>query len=205
MRYILYYLCLIFVISGCAATSKSIESDAVPKASTPQLQEQLLPSIPPIAESDIVVQEKNVAPLQVVPVEDSGIGYSRITNIISEFIDIQPVEGELRFLGFSENKLVSLEIIGNKDNVSEASMKLFYPNDIDVFNIDLNEAMMFRFLNNIAPEFGMWQSKVKDIVGRFNSMGPNISERESMVFNKKIIYILYDKKASSIILRVCSR
>jgi hypothetical protein len=115
------------------------------------------------------------------------------------------VEGELRFLGFSENKLVSLEIIGNKDNVSEASMKLFYPNDIDVFNIDLNEAMMFRFLNNIAPEFGMWQSKVKDIVGRFNSMGPNISERESMVFNKKIIYILYDKKASSIILRVCSR
>lgn len=136
--------------------------------------------------------------------EPSKIQYSQITNLISEFIDMKDssaISGENGYLGVSENKLTVFEIKGNKDDVKEASMKLIYPKGIDKTSAELNNAMMSRFLKNIAPEFQDWQGRIKEILDKFHSMqtGVQATNLENIRLSNKIIQILYDKNADYIV------
>ncbi len=181
MKNIFLYLILIFFISGCTASSKTIQSVNSPKEPTPTIKAELVPVAGPIA------------------------SYPQITNVISEFLDIKPAEsgpGEERFLGVSENNLVSLEIIGGMDNISQVSMSLVYPKSMETLSADLNNAMMLRFLRNVAPEFEDWSNRTKDILDKFYRMGVGKIEEETIILDQKAIQVLYDKSLDSIILTV---
>ena len=180
-------LAVIFIlaISGCVTGSKTVEPST--RADN---------SAPPIA-----VPRK---PLKSYSWKSAKIQYSQITNLISEFIDIKEtslVPGENSYSGISENKLTIFEIRGPKDDVKEASMKLIYPKGIDKASAELNNAMMSRFLKNIAPELPDWDNRIKEILNKFHSIAPGaqgVAREDIKINNFKIIQILYDKNTSYI-------
>ena len=218
MKNIALVIIFALAISGCVTGAKEVKPSS----------EKAINAIPSIEEKNISGTQKvfsgNTAepatppPVSVVePVpynvskpipepipEPSKIQYSQITNLISEFIDMKDnsaVSGEKGYLGVSENKLAVFEIKGNKDDVKEASMKLMYPKGIDKTSAELNNAMMSRFLKNIAPEFQNWQGRTKEILDKFYSMqtGVRVTNQEDIRLSNKIIQILYDKNADYIV------
>ena len=203
---------LVLIISGCVTGSKTVKpssSEAVKHA--PIIEEKK------VSETPITVSQNPVEPAvmakvprkielpplhPVMPVpKPAKIQYSQITNLIREFIDMNAVPGENGYMGFSENKLTILEIKGDKDDVKEASMKLVYPKGIDKTSAELNNAMMSRFLRNIAPEIQDWHNRVETILDKFSSLGTGyegISE-ENIPLDYKSIKILCDKNADYIV------
>ena len=210
MNKLTVFIILSLFISGCAVTSKTVRPTRVTEASAPVTQEKMLPHIHPIVDESVA----EVHPMALdapeiaeesVPQQQVKMTYSQITNMIGEFLDIQSVEtdhGQYKFSGISENNLVTLELIGARDNISQASMILVYPEDIEPLNTDLNNAMMIRFLRNVAPEFEEWSTSVKDITGKFYATDIGSTEEEEIILGEKIIQILYDKNIDSITLRV---
>ena len=211
MNKINLYLVLTFilVISGCVTGSKTVKPSSSETGKTmPAIQEKTLSETPVTVSSD-ATESKNIT--ETLPAVDNKltesivkIQYSQITNMLSELIDIKEnstVSGDNNYLGISENKLTIFEIKGNKDNIKEASMKLMYPKGIDKASIELNNAMMSRFLKNAAPEFLDWQIKVIEVLDKFNSITADIhgTSEENIALNNKIIKILYDKNANYIV------
>ena len=182
MKNLLIFLMLILSVSACGTTSKTVNPSIIPEAGIVALEERSLPE----------------------SLADIKVSYSDITNLIGEFLDIQSIEtpsGQPKFLGVSENALVTLEIIGEKEDVEQASMKVFYPEDIEVVNAELNNAMMIRFLKNSAPEFAEqeWSNKFEEMINRFYLMQPgDVEEDEIMLLGGNVIRISYDKNTSSI-------
>lgn len=205
---------LIFVLlfaSGCATTTKTSKQPNVLQGPLPAVEEQLPPKTPPITNIEGEIQnvplqeaELDIPAAIQIPTETaapSKITYLQITNLINEFLDIEPVEaasGQPRYIGTSENKLVTLELIGDKDNIAIATMKLIYPKDIEPVNVDLNNAMMLRFLKNVAPDVKEWSNNVKDITSRLYSMQLGQTKEEEISLQDKLIKILYDRNSSSI-------
>lgn len=207
----MFIIILGLFLPGCVASSKTVKPTTVPpERPTVVTQEKILPEKPliveqPVAEirhpvSDAIqIAEKPLYQQQI------GVSYSQITNLISEFIDIQPIEnspGQRKFLGSSDNNLVTLEIIGEEDNISEASMRLIYPRDIEPVNADLNNAMVLRFLRNTAPEFETWPPIIKDMINKLHAMDVDGKEEDKISLGEKIVQILYDKNINSITVTV---
>ena len=214
MNKISFYVFLVLFISGCITTAKTVKPTTMPVGPVSTVQKQTFP-VPvkqPVAKENIAVAPSpkvHPAIAKASPVsresmiQEPPITYSQITNVIDEFLDIKPVEvisGKHRFLGISENNLVTLEVLGSADNVSEASMKLVYPNDIEKINADLNNAMMLRFLRNIAPEFKDWSNRMQGILKRFYGVASGNIAEDKITFGQKILHILYDRKTNSITL-----
>jgi len=207
-------LMFIFVISGCVTGSKVIKpSPAETGKSAPDIEQKNI-AVPQSAVSSVpaepvVVQTASVAEARPYAVKSKPktapkIQYSQIMNLIGEFIDMKEsnaIAGENSYLGVSENKLTIFEIKGDKDNIKEASMKLIYPKGIDKTSVELNNAMMSRFLKNAAPEFQNWHSKIKGILYKFYSMetGAYGTAEEDIELSNKIIRILYNKNADCIV------
>lgn len=216
-------LCVFFIafIFGCAASPKTLKPTAetvnkiLPKAEDKSFTETPIPvsQVPPAEPVDNAAAQVDAAPLYTYPAEAAieakpeapKIAYSQITRLLNEFIDIKEnsiVSGENSYLGISENKLTILEIKGDKDNIKEASMKLVYPKGIDKSSADLNNAMMARFLKNAAPELSDWQTRISEILDKFNSLNAGIDgiKKEDIMLSNKIIQILYDKNADYIVI-----
>ena len=222
-------LMFILVISGCVTGSKVVKpSSNETGKSIPAIDKKSL-SETPAAVSINVLKGKNITeaqagdynkPIETVtqvastkagayPVLKSKsqppkIQYSQIVKLISEFIDMKEnraISGENNYVGISENKLTIFEIKGNKDNIKEESMKLIYPKGIDKSSVELNNAMMSRFLRNAAPELQNWRSLIKDILNKFYSMKVGVQgvTEEDMELDNKIIKILYDRNADYIV------
>jgi len=214
MKKIALVIIFVLVVSGCVTGAKEVKPSS----------EKAVNAIPSIEDKDISETQKvfsgnagesvTLSPVSIVePVpynipepipEPAKIRYSQITNFISEFIDMKDnsaISGESGYSGVSENKLTVFEIKGNKDDVKEASMKLMYPKGIDKTSAELNNAMMSRFLKNIAPEFQDWQGRTKEILDKFHSMqtGVQATNQEDIRLSNKIIQILYDKSADYIV------
>ncbi len=196
-------LIITLAISGCVTGAKTVKPSSI-KAGNPA------PSPMAVSNNPIkpVIQgvSKNINPYTISrPVQEPvKIQYSQIANLISEFIDMRQesaVPGENSYSGISENKLTIFEIKGNKNDVKEASMKLIYPKGIDKVTAELNNAMMSRFLKNAAPEFPDWHGRIKEILDKFYSMKTGIEgvTREDIKLSDRIIHILYDKNADSIV------
>jgi len=205
----------IFVISGCVTGSKSVKPSPAETGKSAPAVEQKNIIIPQsavssaLAESVPIVQAVPVAETQPYAVKSKPkitpkIQYSQIMNLIGEFIDMKEnnaIAGENSYLGVSENKLTIFEIKGDKDNIKEPSLKLIYPKGIDKTSVELNNAMMSRFLKNAAPEFQNWHSKIKGILYKFYSMetGAYGTAEEDIELSNKIIRILYNKNADCIV------
>ncbi|MEK6732306.1 MAG: hypothetical protein AABY55_01655 [Candidatus Omnitrophota bacterium] len=215
-------LCVFFIafIFGCAASSKTLKPAASAANKIPPEAEEknftetpiAVSQVPPTEPVENTAAQVDTAPLYIYPAETAlevkpeipKIAYSQITNLLNEFIDMKErsnVSGENSYLGISENKLTILEIKGDKDNIKEASMKLVYPKGIDKPSADLNNAMMSRFLKNAAPELSDWQTRISEILDKFNSLKTGIEgiKKEDITLSNKIIQILYDKNADYIV------
>jgi len=210
MNRIILSLALMFmlVISGCVTGSKAVKpSPAETGKSVPVIKGKNIikpKAVVYAAPKQPVVHAVSTEERSRVAAITKPIQYSQITNLISELIDIKEnnaVTGENSYIGISENKLTIFEIKGNKDNVKEASMKLVYPKGIDNMSVELNNAMMSRFLKNAAPEFQNWHSRIKEIMRRFYSMetGTHGTAEENIELSNKNIRILYNKNADCIV------
>ena len=60
------------------------------------------------------------------------------------------VRGQPRSLGQTDDKLAILEVIGDKDNVSQASLIIGLPDDSQDI-VSRNTVFLIRFMHNIAP------------------------------------------------------
>lgn len=208
-------LIIIFMlaVSGCVTGAKAVRPSPREIVNPPPeaIEEKNILEISTIASNNIVSPPMQTTPQNIEsytapkpPQEPPKIRYSQIMNLISEFINMKKnsiVSGEDVYSGVSENKLTSLEIKGDKNDVKEASMKLMYPQGIDKASAELNRAMMARFLKNAAPEFMNWNSRAKEILNKFYSMKAGVQgiTRENIELNNKIIQILYDKNLEYIV------
>jgi len=203
-------LMFILVISGCITGSKAVKSSSSETGKPiPAMQKKSLFETPVTVSSDAIERKNIVRTLTAVDnkLTKSSVKmrYSQITNMLSELIDIKEsstASGDNNYLGISENKLTIFEIRGNKDDIKEASMKLIYPKGIDKVSVELNNAMMSRFLKNAAPEFLDWQTRVIKILDKFNSLKAGVqgTSEENIALNNKIIKILCDKNAGYVVL-----
>lgn len=205
MKKITLFLVLFFslFIFGCAASSKTIRPS---EEALPAVEEKIVSETPVVMPEQPAIQPPFPHPIEpILETKPERISYSQITNLIGDLIDIKEasnVPGENRYLGISDNKLVMLEVAGDKEDITQASIKLIYPKDIDKANADLNNAMMERFLKNAAPEFSDWPARVKGILERLNSIpseGDRI-DRENIIIRNKLIEVLYDKDIGSVTL-----
>ena len=199
-------------LCGCRATSKTVEKSTLPEKTVTTLLQPLVAEPVVILKEPIEMKKVEIAPRAlkkkvIVPrtsvPKENRMTYSQITNLIGEFLDVQVIEdasGYPKYLGASDNGLVSLEIIGEKYNVLRSSLKVSYPDGISSSNTDLNNAMMLRFLRNIAPEFREWSSRVGNIVNEFHSTQPGGTREESIGLDKSIIEVSYDKAVDAITL-----
>jgi len=200
MKNIALAIMFALVVSGCVTGAKEVKPSSEKAVNTaPSIEEKNTGESATPTPVSIV---KHV-PYNPMP-EPNKIQYSQITNLIREFIDIKDnstISGENGYLGVSENKLAVLEIKGNKNDVREASMKLIYPKGIDKTSAELNNAMMYRFLKNIAPEFQDWQGRTKEILDKFHAMqtGVKIIGQEDIRLSNKVIQIRYDTNAEYIV------
>lgn len=200
MKNLIFYLFLVVFVSGCAASSKTVKPASAPKAPAPAMESKPMPKTTQMKEEALKVKDAKEMSMSVLP-----INYAQVTNVISEFLHLNPAEdisGESGFAGTSENNLVVLEIIGTMDNISRVSMNLVYPKDMEAVDADLNNAMMLRFLRNVAPEFKDWSNRIKDILNKFYAMNAGEIKEERIPFDKKEIRLLYDKNMNSISLTV---
>lgn len=192
-------LILCLFVAGCAARSKVIK-EAVKEQKV--RKDMTVASVPIPSPAPSIEKPQSFQPaIPEQPAVPEKITYNQITNLIGEFLDIKAADdasGQPRFVGTSENKLVILEMIGDKDNISITSIKLVYPDDIEPVNADLNNAMMLRFLKNVAPEVKDWSSNIKDIVNRFHSLQLGDKKEETILLGGKDIKIVTDKSSNSI-------
>ncbi|MDP2922011.1 MAG: hypothetical protein Q8O12_06595 [Candidatus Omnitrophota bacterium] len=192
MKNMILFISLCLIFSGCVTGAKTVKSSPVQQINPPVTMEQSSP---------MVIEP--IGPVREIIQEPVRIQYSQITKLISNLINIEEKissEGENEYLGISDNKLTVLEIKGSKDDIKEASMKLMYPKGIDKASAELNNAMMARFLKNAAPELQDWDTRVKDMLVKFDSLetGINGITKEDIALTNKIIQILYDKNANYI-------
>jgi hypothetical protein len=83
-----------------------------------------------------------------------GISYDQIMNNISDYFVMKKdsVDGQDRYMGQSNNKLMILEIIGKKQNVNQVSLILPI-SDSDPKALVENTAVVLIFLKNILPTY----------------------------------------------------
>jgi len=193
-------IALSFFIAGCITSSKAVKPATCASEEKYIASEEKIPSqaCPIPTEGFVAVgSEKSIEPDAV---SDGPITYSQIIDVIDVFFDVQ--SGDARFLGPSDNGLMNLEMVGQKDEISQASLKLSYPKDITRSDSDLNNAVMLRFLKNIAPQYKEWPSDVRAMIDKFSTMQIGKKEKNKITLGHKIIQILYDKKIDTITLTV---
>lgn len=207
-------LIVTLAISGCITGAKTVKPSSI-KEDNPApeiIEKKNISEFPAVVSSNPIKPamqggSDNIKSYPILrPVQGPvKIQYSQIANLISEFIEMKQenaVLGENSYSGISENKLAILEIKGNKNDIKEASMKLIYPKGIDKVTAELNNAMMSRFLKNAAPGFPDWHGRIKEILDKFYSMKTGVEGviEEDVKLSDRIIYILYDKNADSIVI-----
>ncbi|MBU1006730.1 MAG: hypothetical protein KKH08_03960 [Candidatus Omnitrophica bacterium] len=191
-------------ICGCVATSKTVEKKSLPgKTVIPEKVETVAPAAEAPAPMVPEVTRETVMPETPPAIEEvhkKVLTYSQITNLLSKFIDIQPVNdasGQPRYIGTSESGFVTLGIIGDKQNITTSSLKLYYPIDIPAPEVDLNNAMMIRFLKNVAPEIEDWPVRASAMANRLYAI-QSARIQEGVVLRDVMIQVIYDKDEYSI-------
>ncbi|MCX5693188.1 MAG: hypothetical protein NTX47_05865 [Candidatus Omnitrophica bacterium] len=206
-------LIVTLAISGCVTGAKTVKpsSSETGNPAPITIEEKGVSGTPIVVSNNpiklvmtAVSEDIKPYPISEPAQEPVKIQYSQIADRISEFIDMEEnsiVSGENIYSGVSENKLTTLEIKGDRNDVKEASMKLIYPQGIDKVSAELNNAMMSRFLKNAAPEFPDWDNRIKEILDKFYSMKTSVQgvAREDIEISNKNIQILYDKNADYIV------
>jgi hypothetical protein len=84
-----------------------------------------------------------------------GISYNQVVSYLEEQMPMfrgTDIQGQANYVGQTIDNLALLQIIGNKENISQASIMIGIPNDSQIILLR-NTAMMMRFLKNTVPEW----------------------------------------------------
>jgi hypothetical protein len=82
-----------------------------------------------------------------------GLSFDQITQYLSNYITLDkstPVAGQPRYMGMTDDKLAALEIIGDRNNITQASLMIGLPNDSNAALVR-NSALFMRFVKNATP------------------------------------------------------
>jgi hypothetical protein len=113
-------------------------------------------------------------------------------NYLNNFFKMEratPVDGEDRYMGQTESKLGMLETIGKKENLTSASLMVFFPNDKPELVVE-NTAIALRFLKNVAPEWKDSSDWFNEAIEKF---GRGVT-KESKVIGEKAIEMTFVKE-----------
>jgi hypothetical protein len=84
-----------------------------------------------------------------------GLTYDQITQNLSDDITMEKtadLHNQSHFMGQTDDKLAMLEVIGDKNNVSEATLAIGLPDDSSEI-VRRNSALLLRFMLNVAPDW----------------------------------------------------
>ena len=140
---------------------------------------------PPVARMSTAippVSEKNVAENRAI-----GISYYQVMEYLSKFFLMEkstPVRGQERYMGQTPDSLAILEIIGNKNNISQATIMIGIPNDVPD-KLVRNTIFAIRFLENTVPE---WTNSNEWITANAKRVAdiPGVSDAKVVKGNKLI-------------------
>jgi hypothetical protein len=96
-----------------------------------------------------------VATNELSAATNTGLSYSQVTQYLSSYFALEkstPVNGQPRYMGATGDKLAMLELIGDKNDLTEATLIIGLPNDSQAVLVR-NSAMFMRFVNNAAPNW----------------------------------------------------
>jgi len=106
--------------------------------------------MPTIENENAALRKHNIAQNGAI-----GISYDEVMEYLSNFFSMEKatlVHGQERYMGQTSDSLAVLEIIGNKDNISQATLMIGVPSDAPRILVR-NTAMLLRFLENTVPEW----------------------------------------------------
>lgn len=102
-----------------------------------------------------------------------GISYNQIMEYLGQYISMSKstdVRGQPRYMGQTSDNLAMLEIIGNKEDVSQTTLIIGVPNDAPNILVR-NSAMLLRFIKNVAPEWESGSDWAASALKRVSSTG----------------------------------
>ena len=114
-----------------------------------------------------------------------GISYNQIMEYLDQYISMSKssdVRGQTSYMGQTSDNLAILEIIGNKKDVSQATLMIGIPNDAPKILVR-NTAILLRFMKNIAPEWKSGSDWATSALKRISSTG----EPEEIIRGSKSI------------------
>jgi hypothetical protein len=129
------------------------------------------------------------------------VSYAQATRYLSGSIKMQrstSVQGQPRYMGMTDDKLAVLEVIGEKQNISRATLALALPSDSQRI-IKRNSVMALRFMANLFPEWPGSADWTTDAV-RAAVLAPG--KTVVSVHGKKKIEAVFQKPISMFVLTV---
>lgn len=122
-----------------------------------------------------------------------GVSYDQMMNYLSNFFTMEkssPVNGVDRYMATTTNGLAILEIIGNKDNISQTTLLLGLPNDNSTVAIE-NSALLLLFLKNAVPE---WKDRDTWATASLKKIAETSSDEEKKLYGGKSIEMSFLKE-----------
>src|SRR3989339_1270078 len=113
-----------------------------------------------------------------------GVSYNQMMYILSNFFTMEkstPVKGEDRYMGTTSNNLLTLEIIGKKDNITRASIIAPLPPDNFEINTE-SSVLLAQFLKNAIPEWKESTSWVADLLVKIEKITDSSDYKEEKVY-----------------------
>ena len=150
------------------------------EASVPQVEEE------PQAESEERTTNENQTET-IPPTSDKlGVSYDQMMNYLSNFFTMEKstsVRGEDRYMSQTSSGLATLEIIGDKNNISQTSLMMGIPSDSPSAIIE-NSAILVRFLKNVVPE---WEGSSDWATASMEKIAGSASDEEEKIYGDKKI------------------
>lgn len=122
-----------------------------------------------------------------------GISYNQVMEYISKRIEMEratPVKGETRYVGLAFDETATLEITGDKRNITNTTLIVGLPNDSKEI-VMRNTALMLRFLKNTCPE---WPGSVTWATNSIQRFSTGTSPTRSVARGHKRISMQWIKR-----------
>jgi hypothetical protein len=118
-----------------------------------------------------------------------GVSYDQIMEYLDMFIIMEraaDADGQPKYIGQTKNNgMATLEIIGEKNNITSTTLMLGVPKDSPAI-IAINTALLKNFIQNIAPE---WKDCENWLTLALKNAGKE--KQKKIIGDKKIIMSFY--------------
>lgn len=115
-----------------------------------------------------------------------GLSYGTVMNYLTDFFVMEEgtmVDGLPRYSGQSKDGLAILEIIGDKSDITQATLLIALPND-SPDTVITNAALVLRFLKNTFPS---WKGADEWVMGRVQKLSKSPQGTASIRHGNKVL------------------